>query len=168
MYLNDVWISDAEIEWIAVSGPALQLRVTWPWEDLPLLLDLPTQFTLCWDHIYEDDPHAGLPVELVEWNALRVAAPLLSVTLQMTRVESQERSAGPLDSEWPYEVPSHRMPMTSALAVAAKEGRYRRNIPRRSPPAPTGVPNPTIWARYPSHGRRGTPPDASRFCTYRA
>lgn len=100
MYLNDLWIADGAVERVTVTRPTLELRIAWRWEDVPLLFDLPSQLTLHWDHIHQDDPHACVSVELVGWNARRSTAPLLSVTLQLTRAEVQGRRKGTPSSEW--------------------------------------------------------------------
>lgn len=92
MHLNELWISDEAVERVSVSGPALELRLTWRWEELPLLLALPNQLTLRWDHIHHDDPHAGIPVELVGWDTACSAAPLVAVTVRLERDVQGTRS----------------------------------------------------------------------------
>lgn len=103
MYLNDLWISDEAIERISFSDGVLELRVDLPWEDLPILLQLTSELVLRWDHIYQYDPHIGVPTQLARWRATRRSSPrlLVSVWLKCRRGDGgsfgaiQSRSAPP-------------------------------------------------------------------------
>lgn len=64
MYLGDLRIAGEEIERIGWEDGELTLDVGWALEDVPVLLDLSRETFLRW---HEDDPAAGIPVELGWW-----------------------------------------------------------------------------------------------------
>lgn len=64
MHLGHVWIAPEEIERIGWRDGRLRLDLRWQENDLPVLLGLSRPTRLNW---FEDDPKAGLPVELQRW-----------------------------------------------------------------------------------------------------
>lgn len=73
MYLNDIRIASEEIEQITWRGGYVKLDLRWPWEDLPVLLDVTPPTLWRW---HGDDPEAGLPVELLGWRFRRAGSAL--------------------------------------------------------------------------------------------